>query len=64
MRRDETGAMRVVTKIDLEGNSGRRRPKTMRIDGKENDLSIARVIGRDFGDRDQLKFRIKIADLI
>ena len=62
MRREETSAVRVVMKMNVEGKRGRGRPKMKWLENIEKDMRVVGVCIGDVKDRDRWRFRTRVAD--
>jgi hypothetical protein len=62
MRGEETKAVRVLMKINIEGKRGRGKPKKRWLDMIEDDMRAISVSIGDVENRDEWKFRTMIAD--
>ena len=62
MRREETSAVRVVMKMNVEGKRSRGRPKKRWLENIEKDMRVVGVCIGDVKDRDWWRFRTRVAD--
>jgi hypothetical protein len=62
MRQEETKAVKVVMKINVEGKGGREWSKKRWLDTIENYMRAVGVYIEDVEDRDEWRFSIKLAD--
>ncbi|KAL4135686.1 hypothetical protein QTP88_007282 [Uroleucon formosanum] len=60
MRREETSAVRVVMKINIEGKRERGRPKKKWLENIEKDMRVVGVCIGDVKDRDKWRFRTRL----
>jgi hypothetical protein len=62
MRLEETKAIRVAMKINVDGKIGRGKPKKKWLDKIENDMRTVSVSVGDAENRDEWRFRTQVAD--